>query len=112
MAALAAIANGEGTTVMELLREAARAIVRERAALPEHLEKVQTVIWRSAPQMPKKFKTVAQLARFKRAQREFDQVLLDLQIAAPAELQARNSIVPSRGPVRLVNFDRAHATSV
>lgn len=112
LAALATIADSENTTVMDLLRKAARDVVCKRAALPQHAKNVRAVVWQSAPQMPEKFKTAAQLARFKREQREFDQVLLDLQIAEPAEVQARNSIVPVNRPIRLVNFDRAHAASL
>ena len=112
LAALATIAKREETTVMDLLRQAARELVRQRAAMPRHANSVRNVVWQLAPQMPEKFKTAAQLARFKRAQREFDQVLLDLEIAAPAEVQARNSIIPANRPIRLVNFDRAHAASV
>jgi hypothetical protein len=60
--------------------------------------------------MPSRFKTPAQVARFKRAQREFDQVLLDLELASPRAIQARNSIVPSRQAIR-IDFDRAHAAA-
>lgn len=112
LAALATIARQEDTTVMDLLRSAARQVVRQRAAMPAHAQVLRSVVWQLAPRMPSRFKTAAQLARFKRAQREFDQVLLDLQIAAPAEVQARNSIVPSNRPIQLVNFASAHAASV
>src|SRR3954466_15824865 len=83
LAALAAIAQREDTTVMDLLRSATRRFVRERAAEPAHAAALRSVVWQMAPQVPPRFKTAAQLARFKRAQRAFDQVLLDLQIAAP-----------------------------
>jgi hypothetical protein len=49
-----------------------------------------------APMMPKHFKTAAQVSRFKRSQREFDQVLLDLGLATPEAIQQRNSLVSSR----------------
>lgn len=45
--------------------------------------------------MPKRFKTAAQVARFKRAQRYFDQVLLDLDISSPQDVKQRNSVIPS-----------------
>jgi hypothetical protein len=112
LAALAQIAKLEGTTVMALLREAAREAVRKRAQSPVHAGALRAVVWRLAPQMPAQFRTAAQLARFKRMQRAFDRVVLDLQLAAPEEVQARNSIVPRGRPVRLLNFDRAHAASV
>lgn len=112
LAALAAIAHREKTTVMALLREAARAVVRLRLAQPARAAELRTLVWQMAPRMPAQFKTPAQLARFKRRQREFDQVVLDLQLAAPAEVQARNSLVRPQQTVRLVNFDLAHASSL
>lgn len=111
LAALATIARREDTTVMDLLRSGARQIVRQRATIPAYAEPLRSAVWRTAPQVPKYFKTAAQLARFKRAQREFDHVLLDLQIAAPTEVQDRNSIVPVNRPLRLLNFASAHGSS-
>jgi hypothetical protein len=61
--------------------------------------------------MPARFKTAAQVARFKRVQREFDHVVLDIQVEAPAAIQDRNSIVSSRQAVRVIDFDRAHAAT-
>lgn len=108
LAALAQIAESENTTVMALMRDAVRAIVRTRVQSSVHVEILRTVVWRQAPVLPTKIKTPAQLARFKRAQRAFDQVIIDLQLATPDEVQARNSIT-SRRPV-LLNFDEAHAS--
>jgi hypothetical protein len=62
--------------------------------------------------MPMRFKTAAQVARFKRQQREFDQALLDMALASPQAIQQRNSIVPSRRGIRLIDFDEAHAAAV
>ena len=111
LAALSAIARQENTTVMALLREAARKTVRTRAAQPARADELRALVWRMAPQVPRRFKTPAQLARFKRAQREFDQVVLDLKLATPADVQTRNSLAPPHQRVRLLNFDRAHATA-
>ncbi|HEY3756078.1 MAG TPA: hypothetical protein VGL42_08015 [Opitutaceae bacterium] len=112
LAALASIAEREETTVMDLLRSAARQVVRERAAMPERAEALRSVVFGMAPKMPLRFKTSAQLARFKRAQRDFDRVLIDLNLSAPIEVQARNSIVPANRPIRLINFASTHATSI
>jgi hypothetical protein len=112
LAALSAIARHENTTVMALLREAARDAVRKRVAQPARAAELRAVITPLAPRMPPRFKTAAQLARFKRAQREFDQVVLDLHLATPQEVQASNSVVPMHQPIRLINFDQAHAASV
>lgn len=111
LAALAEIARREHTTVMALLRQATRALVKQKAGDPAQTEALREVVWRRTPRMPARFKTAAQVARFKRAQREFDQVLLDLDLASPRGIQARNSIAASRQSIRLIDFDRAHAVT-
>jgi len=111
LAALAAIARRERTTVMALLREAARSVVKARTAEPRQAETLRAMVQQLAPRIPARFKTAAQVARFKRAQREFDQVVLDLNLASPESVQARNSLVPSRDAVRMIDFDNAHAAA-
>ena len=111
LAALAEIARREGTTVMALLREATRALVKRRASEPTQADHLRELIWQKAPRMPARFKTPAHVARFKRAQRDFDQVLLDLELASPRAIQERNAVAPSRQAIRLIDFDRAHAAT-
>lgn len=109
LAALGEIAKQEGKTVMDLLREATRDLVRRKAASATLAERLRKAVWEKAPATPAHFKTPAQVARFKRSQREFDQVLLDLSLTTPQEVQARNSIVSPKRSLRIVNFDQAHA---
>jgi hypothetical protein len=109
LASLAEIARRESTTVMALLREAARNVVRQRSGIPAQALALRSLAARLTPQMPARFKTPAQVARFKRLQRDFDQVILDLRLAAPLAIQDRNSLVRSNQAVRLIDFDRAHA---
>lgn len=111
LAALGEISREEGRPVMDLLREAARDFVRRKADTSVSAEKLRRAVMEKAPEMPARFETPAQVARFKRAQREFDQVLLDLALVDPQELQARNSIVSRRRSLRIVDFDRAHAAA-
>jgi hypothetical protein len=109
LAALAQIAQQEETTVMALLREAARNLVRQRATIPAKASTLSDLVWSMAPRMPSQFKTSAQVARFKRLQREFDKVTLDLQLTRAATIQDRNSLVSSSQAIRLLDFDEAHA---
>jgi hypothetical protein len=111
LTALAEIARAEDTTVMALLREATRDLVKRKVNDPTQAERLRQLVWEKAPQMPVHFKTAAQVARFKRAQREFDQVLLDLGLASPQAIQQRNSVAPSRRIIRLIDFDQAHAAA-
>jgi hypothetical protein len=111
LAALAEIPRQENTTVMALLRQAARELVRKKAANTAQAETLRAVAWQKAPRMPLRFQTAAQVARFKRQQREFDQALLDMALASPLVIQQRNSVVPSRRAIRLIDFDQAHAAA-
>ena len=96
---------------MALIREAARDVVRKRTTSPAQVDAMRALVWQMAPKMPARFKTAAQVSRFKRAQREFDQVVLDLKIDTPSSIQNRNSVVRADQTVRLIDFDRAHATA-
>src|ERR1700679_2423843 len=55
LAALAEIARSEDTTVMALLRQAARELVRKRGTAPAQAKALSAVVWQSAPQMPAQF---------------------------------------------------------
>lgn len=112
LAVLTEIARREETTVMALLRQAARELVRKKSDDPILVEALRQVAWQRTPQMPTRFKTAAQVARFKRQQREFDQALLDMALASPQTIQQRNSVAPSRCAIRLIDFDQAHAAAV
>ena len=110
LAALAQIAREEKTTVMALLRTAAREIVKQRVTRSTPTATLRRVIWDEAPAMPARFKTAAQVARFKRSQREFDRVVQDLNLASAQEVQHSNSIAAAHS-VKLIDFDRAHAAA-
>jgi hypothetical protein len=104
LAALATIARRERTTVMDLLREGARQVVRSRSADPAKATAVRKSVWACAPQMPARFKSAAHVARFQRAQREFDTLVQELDLAAPATVQKRNSLVRTKRDVQVPAF--------
>ena len=110
LAALAAIARCERSTVMNLLREGARHVVRSRSKIPTEIVAIRDSVWACAPKPPARFKSPAHVARFKRAQREFDTLVQELNIAAPSAVQERNSLVPAARAVRVLAF--ADASSV
>jgi L-alanine-DL-glutamate epimerase-like enolase superfamily enzyme len=112
LAVLAEIARNENVPVMALLRQATRDFVRSHVtATPAKAQALRAVAWLEMPRMPMRFKTPAKVARFKRAQREFDRVILDLGLANPVSIQDRNSIVSSSQAIKLIDFDRSHAAS-
>jgi L-alanine-DL-glutamate epimerase-like enolase superfamily enzyme len=113
LAVLAKIARDENVPVMALLRQATRDLIRSRVtALPAKALELRATAWLERPRMPVRFKTPAKVARFKKEQREFDRVILDLGLASPASIQDRNSIVSSSQAIKLIDFDRSHAASI
>ncbi|MGC6424428.1 MAG: hypothetical protein ACON4O_05505 [Lentimonas sp.] len=92
LAALERIAVLEGTSSTELIRAAARRVVRERLGDVRMREELQAVFRAQLPKPSRKFKTPAQVARYKRKLREYDALCLDLGLSESAEIQSRNSI--------------------
>lgn len=106
---LSVIAQEDQTTVMDLLRRASRDLIRERTKDPKLAARLRSLAEQLSPRMPTRFDTAAQVARFKRAQREHDALIIELNLVSPAEVQNRNAITSRRRPARLVNFAEAHA---
>lgn len=105
LAALAEVARREQTTAMALMRQAVRELIRKRAVEPAQATWLRTLVMGFAPLPPERFATAAQLARFKRRQREFDHVLLDLQLASPSAMQDRNSVVAAHCTLRVLELE-------
>lgn len=102
-----AIARVEKTTVSDLIRHGMRDTVRQRAANPKLAPRLQRLAENLAPLPPLRFRSAAQLARYKRAQREHDRLLLELGLAQTADVQARNSLTRSPQSVGVPNFATA-----
>jgi hypothetical protein len=104
LAALEVIAQADNLTVTDLLRQGVRNMIAERAANPDLKEAMRRVVEMHAPVMPEEFRSPAKVSKFKRSQREFDQLLKELNLFEAEELQRRNSLVETREYVRLTEF--------
>ena len=104
LAALDVIAQADKLTVTDLLRLGARRLIAERAADPDLRQAIRSVLEEHAPVMPTEFRSAAKVSKFKRNQREFDQLLEDLNLAEAEELQRRNSLADGPEYVRLTEF--------
>ena len=111
LVALESIARREGTTTMALMRQAMRETVRQRAADSSKRKWLRSIVMQFAPKPSQSFVTAAQLARFKRSQREFDQVLLDLNLVSPEAIESKNSIVSPGCKLRVFELERSNASS-
>ena len=91
---------------MALLRQAARSIVRLRTANSDQAKRIRDTAMKFAPKPPKQFATAAQLARFKRNQREFDHLLLELNLSSPNAEEPANSVVAPRCRIRILELEQ------
>lgn len=105
LAALNEIAEQEQTTASDLVRLAIRGLVATCARDPVVAEPLRRAAMAAAPGMPPQFRTAAQVARFKRQQREFDHLLQELNLVGPGDVQERNSVVSNRANLRLVSME-------
>lgn len=104
LAALEVIAQADNRTVTDLLRQGARRIIAERATDSDLRPAIRRVLEKHAPIMPKQFRSPAKVSKFKRSQREFDQLLKELNLFDAEELQRRNSLAEAPEYVRLIEF--------
>jgi hypothetical protein len=111
LTALESIAQREGTTTMSLMRQAIRETVRKRTDDSSTAKWLRSIVMRFAPKPPQTFVTAAQLARFKRSQREFDQVLLDLNLVSNEGMESMNSIVSPNCKLRVFELEKSNASS-
>jgi hypothetical protein len=86
------IARRKGTTSTELLREAARDIIRKQAKDEAVSEDLRHVLAAYAPKPPRRARSAKELSRFKKESREFDGLTMDLGLSDVVEIQNRNSI--------------------
>jgi hypothetical protein len=74
-----------------------------------YAETLRAEVLKQAPKPVKKMTTAAQVARFKREQREFDRIVIELEVVTPSEVEARNSLVNPNAPIRIIDFARSHS---
>jgi hypothetical protein len=104
LAALEALAKSENVTVTDLLRRSARKLIAERSSDPILRKKMRLAADMHAPQTPEVIRTPAKLAKFKREQRQHDDLLQELNLADPDEVQHRNSLVKHPRNIQLTSF--------
>lgn len=104
LAALEVIAQADNRTVTDLLRQGARRIIAERATDSDLRQAIRDVLEKHSPVMPEQFRSPAKISKFKRSQREFDQLLNELNLFDAEELQRRNSLTEAPEHVRLTEF--------
>lgn len=105
LAAIESIARMEKTTAMEMMRQALREIVKNQSQKPSRRREILSSVMAFAPKAPRGFATAAQLSRFKRQQREFDKILMELNLELPESIEARNSIVSPNSMIRVLEME-------
>jgi hypothetical protein len=92
LALLDRIAEAEGTTSTELLRTAARDVVRQYTQHGSLWEDLGQIFQSYQPKLSQANFTAKEVSRYKRDTREYDDLALDLGLQQVEDVQMRNSI--------------------
>lgn len=106
LAALEEIAQMEGTSSMDLMRHAIRNMVKSHLKDNPKKLKLRDVVLSYVPKICMDTVTPAKLTDFKRQQREFDKLLLELNLFDPEGIESRNSVVSPKRKIRVLEFEK------
>ena len=105
LAALADIAKEEQISIMDLMRKSLRIMISKHVEKSSRKEDIQKLVLRYAPKPPNQSLTPARLSRFKQKQREFDSLMLELQLSTPENIENQNSIIPLGSKIKIMEFE-------
>ena len=105
------LAQQAGTTSMNLMRQAVRELIKARTKNSLNKKELLSSIMKFAPKIEQEISTPSQLSRFKRRQREFDKVLLDLDFVDSASIEDRNSIVSPQCDIHVLELEPTRSTA-
>ena len=109
IAMLEKVAADKNTTIMNLMRDGIRSEIRRYAADEAKRLKIYGIAKMFEPTINKESLSPADLARFKRKQRDFDSLLMELNLETPERMEEMNSIVSPTTPIRIREFSGDHA---
>ncbi|MDT8389278.1 MAG: hypothetical protein RRC34_02070 [Lentisphaeria bacterium] len=108
LSALNILARHDGTSVMIQMRRAIRKWIKQHPdanlLTDELLKETQSF----APKLPDSFSSRRQVERFKKEQREFDQIMLDLGLASADAVDVSNSVVSPGANIQVAGFGERH----
>ena len=83
----------------------------ELYANESHLRKdIFTILKDYEPKPNKDFASPVELAKFKRQQRDFDNLVLDLKLETPEKLEEKNSLISPSTKIRVLEFGESRNT--
>ncbi len=99
------IAKEENRTFMDLIRDSIRTKIKEHITHFSNPNELQDIINKWTPVAPKEIKTAADLSKFKKEQRKFDEILLELDLLTPQKVAEKNSFIPVDKKIRILEFE-------
>ena len=105
LAALAEIAKEKQISIMDLMRKALRTTISNHVENPSCKKDIQKLVLRYAPKPPDQSLTPARLSRFKQKQREFDSLMIELQLSNPKSIEKHNSIIHPDSKIKIMEFE-------
>jgi hypothetical protein len=109
LAVVEKIAQEKNMSTMEFMREGIRNEIRKYAANQHKNEAISNILKNFEPILEHKCSSPAELAKFKRKQRDFDSLMLDLKLKTPNNIEDTNSVVPPSAQIKVLEFGEHHA---
>ena len=108
IAVLEKIAQEKNVTIMELMREGIRNEIRKNARNNNARKEILNVFKNFEPALNEDLCSPAELAKFKREQRNFDNLMLDLNLETPDHIEKNNSVVSPSAEIKVLELEKQH----
>ena len=109
IAILDRIAQDCNTTTMELMRKAIRNEIRMYARQEAKRDEISGIIKEFEPKISENVTSPTDIAKFKCKQRDFDRLLLELDLETPESIEKKNSLIPPASKIRVLELETQHA---
>jgi len=108
IAVLKKIAQEKNMSIMELMREGIRNEIRKYASDHQKRRETLDILNNYEPKLGQEYSSSAELAKFKRKQRDFDNLMLELQLKTPHSIEKDNSVIPPSAKIKVLEFGEDH----
>ena len=104
IAVLEKIAEEKNMTLMDLMREGIRNEIRKYAANLLTHQEISDLLKKFEPKINNKLSSPADITKFKREQRDFDSLLMELKLATPDYIEEKNSVISPTTQIQVMEF--------
>jgi len=104
IAALEKIAQEKNLSIRDMMQEGIRNEIRKYAENESVRKEILNILKDFEPKLKEEITSPTELAKFKREQRNFDNLMLNLKLETPDHIEENNSVVPPSAKIRVLEF--------